>query len=121
MNIELVLWGAAIEERLAPDWAAAEGFVDQFERAQLLACEIADDLGDDIAALRAQLRRALEAFRTSIDGNHPRELNLIAVRGLLIYFAGHEFGEGPPEGLAATMRLLGDTGVLEAAGFAPVP
>jgi hypothetical protein len=38
--------GRAIEERLAPDWAAAEGFVDQFERPQLLACEIADELSD---------------------------------------------------------------------------
>jgi hypothetical protein len=121
MNIELVLWGAAIDASLSPDWAAAERFIDHFDHDQIQVTDIADELSADVNAVRAQLRRELQTFRASIDGVPPRELHVIEIRGLRIYFAGHEFGDGPAEGLAATMRLLGDAGLLDAAGFEPVP
>jgi hypothetical protein len=121
MNIELVFWGAAIDDSVSPDWSAAERFIDHFDDPELQATDIDDEFDADIDAVRAQLRRELQMFRESIDGVQPRELHLIEVRGLRIYFVGHEFGDGPAQGLAATMRLLGDAGVLEAAGFELVP
>jgi hypothetical protein len=121
MSIELVLWGAAIHDSASPDWPAADRFIDHFDHDHLRATDIANELGADVDAVRAELRRELQTFRASIDGVQPRELHVIDVRGLRIYFAGHEFGDGPADGLAATMRLLGDAGVLEAAGFEPVP
>lgn len=123
MNIELVIWGAAIGDSVSPDWPAADRFIDHLDHDQLKATDIVDEFDADADAdgVRAQLRRELQTFRASIDGVPPRELHVIEVRGLRIYFAGHEFGDGPAEGLAATMRLLGDAGVLDAAGFEPVP
>ena len=118
----------ALEPGEAPDWAAAEAFLDSLELE-----EIHDDLlvrsGVDpnrnsqeswLGIVKERLRNDLEQYRADIDGNHDQIEEWDFREGRVFAAIGRYEDEANPESGHGWMTRLYDAGVLQAAGFTRV-
>lgn len=119
MSAELLLSVLVIDEKQAPDFAAAHRAIEAIGPLDVLDPDYFDDCDLDEAGLRRIRHRLHLDLRELQDSLMSwREVAEFIVRGALIYASGGmSYGDSPTETFSLISRLRAVSGVLAAAGF----